>query len=295
MERLADEVEEIRNGDPNYEGPGTAASEFARITKEVSKLTIMPLSVINIGQFASMDETLGDISPLHRDEIRPILSRMWRKKSWCSIGLRVLATTISLPEHSTLFDRFNPTIIELFAKSRLVGRKMRSLAEENLLDDLDDEGGETLTDPHPSNDTMPSDEATPAQAIPDTSDLAGLRESILQATDEKQLSKTLLVYVDALESTSIFLAWERRDVSDDQDRVQKRSFAQFEEDFEAKDLKTHLKRYEARLVEREDALQTLRQEIEVRIGDAEKLDIGMKDVKLRLKKHGRRQRPSVRK
>ncbi|KAE9983194.1 hypothetical protein BLS_004823 [Venturia inaequalis] len=253
--------------------PRTAVSQFAEITKE----------------FASIEKILDYISLLHRDEIRAILSPMRRRKSLYSRNLRNLARIISLPENSALFDQFNDTILELFDKSKLIVRKMESLGEEHLLNDLDDEGRETLTEPRPS------DEATPAQATPDMSDVASLREKILKATDEKQLSKTILIYVDALDTTSAFLARDRRNLSHDQDRVLKRSLAQFEDNYEIVEHKTYMQRYEGRLMEREDALQTLREEIETRVGEAEELMVNMKDLKPLLKKHGRRRKLAFRK
>lgn len=53
---------------------------------------------------------------------------------------------------------------------------------------------------------------------------------------------------------------------------------------EAGTVRIHLKRFEGRLIEREAALQTPRKEIDV----AENLDIEMKDIKPRMKKHGKK-------
>lgn len=92
-----------------------------------------------------------------------------------------------------------------------------------------------------------SDETNTVQAPPEPVDLANLRENILKITSEYQLSKTILIYVDALESTAAGLAFQER-------RVKKRSHDVFEQDMEAGTVRIHLKRSEGRLIEREAAL-----------------------------------------
>lgn len=221
-----------------------------------------------------MAETLDRISLTDRNKIQACLRQMRSKKKYLRRQLCYLVETISLPENHTLFDQFNRAILEIFDKSKAIDQKMKSLAKEHRILDYNSEESRN--------------ETSQEQTMSERSQLTGLQENILKATDEKQLSKTILVYVDALRSGSDFLSIRERGTS-------KRTFAQMDEEDEFETRKFHMRRYEQRLDEREDALLKLRREIGAKVDAAEKVNVDVGDAKCRLKKHRKSEklRPSL--
>lgn len=122
-------------------------------------------------------------------QLRSILSEIVEKKCDASRAFRHLVAQLSLPENSSLFEKFHRAILNLYNISQAIDNKLSILTASN----------------QPAS-TQPA-AAQPAAALvngapQNDGDLAGLRESIMKATEEKQLCKNIPVYVDALEHTS---------------------------------------------------------------------------------------------
>ncbi|KAE9984632.1 hypothetical protein EG328_008466 [Venturia inaequalis] len=209
------------------------------VSRLVEKFSSIGLAVKELDEKISSNATVP----------QPLLRVLEDRQDGARAELQRLVEKLSLPEHSTLFDEFNRAILNLWDISHAVDNKLSKLTGKPIIQ---------APPPPPAANNLNT-----IRHLNDIASLANLRENVLKAVDEKQLGRTILVYVGALETHAQIHLSMAADSS-------KKWMEHYEAGVQIGEFRRYLERYQERLHQGRDELLALGELFDTAVQQAEK-------------------------
>lgn len=196
---------------------------------------------------------LDDNVTLNPTAPQPLVRVLEARQKEARTELQRLVDRLSSPEHSTLFDEFNRAVLNLWDISHAIEKKLSKLTGIPIVQ-------QPAAQPPAATNILNT-----INHLSNLNSLTNLREGILKALDEKQLAKTILTYVVALEAHAEIHS------SMETDRRQKWN-EQYDTGLELGKFRKYLERYQERLTQSHEELLAVGKWFDDVVKEAEEKD-----------------------